>query len=173
MGIKEWQFKLFISNTISPFGGNKLIQFKGIIGKGVQDSPSEGLIGRQILGDIEIPLELLENDGRSEQNANELGHIHFVSGMLGIKIRVSPIQFEVLFQTFAAFSGISNWNAFTIGFLIAHENWKVPDFWKGKWQTESPHIVEYNVISGGDFYSPDNRSPLLKLLFPRIRPGKK
>ena len=97
--VGSWDYKVFVESFKSH---RTLFQFDGVVSRG------SGLTGLKVVGEIEIPFEILYPD-EEEPPPDHQGIFHLVEGgadpFVGVTLLVAPEAFAELFRVFSATFG--------------------------------------------------------------------
>ena len=146
--VGSWQYKAFVQSFTRH---DTLFQFDGVVSSAAS-APASGLVGLEVIGDIEIPSEIRYPD-EDEPPPDHHGTFHLVDDgkgdpIVGV-ILVGPEAFAELLRLFAATFG----NNLGLGLQLnlKHPKEAEPDFWRTRWHEEDIQISHFGFYGGGHF----------------------
>jgi hypothetical protein len=147
--LESWQYKVFIESFESH---RTIFQFEGVVSGGWKTR----LTGLKLIGEIEIPMEILHPEW-GEQPPDNPGTFNLVDKegdtFVSVTLLVSPESFADLFRVFSEAFG--NNGDLGLELVLKHSKGAEPNFWRTGWQHEDIQVYRFGLYFDGRLREPN------------------
>lgn len=138
-----WDCKLFFDSL--RYRHRTTFHWEGLILK-----PETGFRGVKVMGEFEVPVDLLDVDEDSDDpRLAKCGTLNVVAdGLLGLHLLVTPPGYDDLLRLFAAIFATGARGAFGVDVTIGSEKAAEPAFWQRGWRTDRLDVLRFAIHAG-------------------------